>query len=88
MSKQWRYLHPHPTFWQVRKGYLLYRNEYHAVERMSSPQFRTIVLDACPDFAMSAALHQTRYDIVDRWHILQRYRIKLFYLRNGVFYDR
>ena len=81
------YLYPTPTFWQVRKAYLSHRDQYHAVEHMSSSLFRTIILEAYPDFAMTRAYHQASYDIVDRWNILQKYRMKLFYFRKGEFYD-
>ena len=72
-----------PTFWQARKGYLNYHGKYHSVECMPSSLFKAIILDAYPDFAMTRAYHQASYDIVDKWSILQHYRMKLFYLRNG-----
>lgn len=85
---QWRYLSPHPTFWQVRRGYLLYHGNYYPIERMPSNLFRTIIREVHPDFAISKVFHQKSYDLVDKWHILQKYRMKLYYLRNGVFCDR
>ena len=85
----WAYLSPRPTFWQVRQAWLLYRGEYYAVEYMPSCLFRAAVREAYPSFAMSAIYCQPYpFDIVDRWYILMRYPLKLFFLKKGLFVDR
>lgn len=75
---QWAYLCPRPTFLQVRQGYLYHRDGYHSVERMPSSFFKTIILERYPSFAHSDAVKLQSLDVVDRWHVLMRYPLKVY----------
>jgi hypothetical protein len=87
--KAWVRLRPSLSFWQVRKAWLLYHGEYYAVETMQDCIFRAAVREAYPSFAMSAIYCQPYpFDIVDRWYILMRYPLKLFFKKKGEFVDR
>jgi hypothetical protein len=55
---------------------------------MSPQAFKLAILKAHPSFAMSAVFHRENLDIIDRWHILTQYPVKLFYLKKGEFVDR
>jgi hypothetical protein len=83
----WVYYRPRPTFWQVRRAWLLHCGTYYAVELMPSPLFKVIVREACPEFAMTAMFCQPYLDIIDRWHVLMRFPVKLYFKKKGAFVD-
>jgi len=72
------YRNPRPSFFEVRRGFLLYHGKLHSIELMPSSLFKAIILERYPAFAQPDAFNHSSLDIVDRWHILMRYDFKLF----------
>jgi hypothetical protein len=85
----WVVNQPVPTIFEAQRGWVLYRGVYHAIETMPSGLFRAIVIDSYPTARSSLMLKQVcPLDTLERWHILQWYPLKLYFLRKGEFHDR
>jgi len=73
------------SFSESKRAWLLHRGEYYLVATMPSKLFRDIVMATCPYSNRDPILHQAEIDQFERWCVLTRHPVKLYYLNNGIF---
>jgi hypothetical protein len=76
------------SFEESKHAWLLYRGKHYPVATISSKLFKEIVTTTCPYSNRDPLFLQPETDQLERWYILLRHPVKLYFLKKGLFVDR